>query len=178
MPIYIASFITLDLDLLVAARTAPFHSFNNPAERCTSLLNLGLQNVCLQRNSMEANIEYIVKPASTLKKLRDLSERQPNVKTALEESLKPTLSLLKHRFSKLKLHGRPVVVHDAVTLEEIMNISDVLDLFKDAEDSSSVIDTKEKNAPKKLKAFIDRHCRARQYSFQVHVKLNFIFDIK
>lgn len=167
MPIYIASFITLDLDLLVAARTAPFHSFNNPAERCTSLLNLGLQNVCLQRNSMEANIEYIVKPASTLKKLRDLSERQPNVKTALEESLKPTLSLLKHRFSKLKLHGRPVVVHDAVTLEEIMNISDVLDLFKDAEDSSSVIDTKEKNAPKKLKAFIDRHCRARQYSFQI-----------
>lgn len=83
---------------------------------------------------------------------------------------------MKHRFSKLKLHGRPVVVHDAATVEEIMIISDVLDLFKDAEDSSSVIDKKEKNAPKKLKAFIDRHCRARQYSFPVHVKLNFIFD--
>ncbi|XP_052720051.1 uncharacterized protein LOC128191789 [Crassostrea angulata] len=111
--------------------------------------------------------KYMVKPASTLKKLRDLSERQPNVKSALEESLKPTLSLLKHRFSKLKLHGRPAVVHDSVTLEEIMNISNVLDLFKDAKDSSSVIDTKEKNAPKKLKAFIERHCRAWQYSFQI-----------
>lgn len=164
---YIAVFIALDLDLLIAARTAPFHSYSNPAERCMSLLNLGLQNISLQRNAMDGNMEYMVKSASTLKKLRDLSERQPNVKTALEESLEPTLSLLKHRFSKLKLHDRRVVVHDAATLEEIQNISDLLDLFKDTEDSSSVIETKEKNAPEKLKAFIDTHCRARQYSFQV-----------
>ncbi|XP_062607327.1 uncharacterized protein LOC134269120 [Saccostrea cucullata] len=132
-----------------------------------SLLNLALQNVSLQRNSMDVNFEYIVKPASSLKKLRDLSERQPNVKTALEESLEPTLSLLKHRFSKLKLHNRNVVVHDAATFEEIKNLSDVLDLFKDTEDSCSVIECNEKNAPKKLKDFIDKHCRARQYSFQI-----------
>ncbi|XP_062607328.1 uncharacterized protein LOC134269121 [Saccostrea cucullata] len=164
---HIATFIALDLDLLIAARTAPFHSYYNPAERCMSLLNLALQNVSLQRNSMDVNFEYIVKPASSLKKLRDLSERQPNVKTALEESLEPTLSLLKHRFSKLKLHNRNVVVHDAATFEEIKNLSDVLDLFKDTEDSCSVIECNEKNAPKKLKDFIDKHCRARQYSFQI-----------
>nr|XP_022308033.1 uncharacterized protein LOC111114036 [Crassostrea virginica] len=140
--------------------------YSNPAERCMSLLNLGLQNISLQRNAMDGSMEYMVKSASTLKKLRDLSERQPNVKTALGESLEPTLSLLKHRFSKLKLHDRRVVVHDAATLEEIQNISDLLDLFKDTEDSSSVIETKEKNAPEKLKAFIDTHCRASQYSFQ------------
>ena len=114
---YIAVFIALDLDLLIAARISPIHSYSDPAERCKSLLNLGLQNISLQRNAMDANMEYMVKSASTLKKLRDLSESQPNVKTALEESLEPTLSLLKHRFSELKLHDRHVAVHDTVLKE-------------------------------------------------------------
>lgn len=66
---------------------------------------------------------------------------------------------MKYRFFKFKLYGRFVVVYDVVILEEIMNISDVLDLFKDVEDFSSVIDIKEKNVLKKLKVFIDRYCR-------------------
>lgn len=68
---------------------------------------------------------------------------------------------MKYRFFKFKLYGRFVVVYDVVILEEIMNISDVLDLFKDVEDFSSVIDIKEKNVLKKLKVFIDRYCRVR-----------------
>ncbi len=38
----ICLFFTLDLDMLVAARTAPHHSFRNPVERIVSLLNIGL----------------------------------------------------------------------------------------------------------------------------------------
>ncbi|KAH3885450.1 hypothetical protein DPMN_009444 [Dreissena polymorpha] len=46
------AFIALHLDMLVTARTAPSQSYHNPAERVMSTLNLGLQNVALDRESM------------------------------------------------------------------------------------------------------------------------------
>ena len=46
---------------------------------------------------MDTNIELREKPATALKKLRDLSEKEPNIKTALQETLEAPLSLLKHR---------------------------------------------------------------------------------
>ena len=54
-------FMQLDLDMLVAIRTAPNHSWMNPAERCTSLLNLALQHVALERNSMDEKFKKAVK---------------------------------------------------------------------------------------------------------------------
>ena len=45
----IAVFLKLDLDFLCAARTAPAHSWPNPAERVMSTLNLGLQCIGLVR---------------------------------------------------------------------------------------------------------------------------------
>ena len=39
----ICLFLCGDFDLLVAVRTAPNHSWTNPAERIMSILNLGLQ---------------------------------------------------------------------------------------------------------------------------------------
>lgn len=50
-------FISLNLDMLVALRTAPNHSWMNPAERCMSVLNLALQHVALARNEMESKFE-------------------------------------------------------------------------------------------------------------------------
>lgn len=41
---WILAFMELDVDMIVAARTAPGHSYVNPAERCMSTLNLALQN--------------------------------------------------------------------------------------------------------------------------------------
>ena len=49
----IALFLELNLDYLCAARTAPYHSFRNPAERVMSVLNLGLQSVGLARNAVD-----------------------------------------------------------------------------------------------------------------------------
>ncbi|XP_053395894.1 uncharacterized protein LOC123545597 [Mercenaria mercenaria] len=43
----IEEFISLDLDMFIACRTAPNQSYNNPAERIMSLHNLGLQNVAV-----------------------------------------------------------------------------------------------------------------------------------
>ena len=45
----ICLFKELDLDFMIAARFAPGHNYMNPAERIISILNLGLQNVAMER---------------------------------------------------------------------------------------------------------------------------------
>ena len=46
----IAVFIHLDLDILIAAQTAPNHSWANPVKRIMSVINLGLQCVGMMRS--------------------------------------------------------------------------------------------------------------------------------
>lgn len=48
----IASFLNLNLDLLIAARTAPHQSWRNPVERIMSILNLRFQSIGLMRSEM------------------------------------------------------------------------------------------------------------------------------
>ena len=43
----IALFRKMDVDYLCAVRTALYHSYRNPVERITSILNLGLQAIAL-----------------------------------------------------------------------------------------------------------------------------------
>ena len=52
-----ALFIATDLDMLVACRCCPGQSWMNPVERIMSLLNLGLQNVSLERDACSEEIE-------------------------------------------------------------------------------------------------------------------------
>lgn len=46
---YICLFLQLDLDLLSAVRTPPYHSWKNPVERIMSIINVALQSVGLMR---------------------------------------------------------------------------------------------------------------------------------
>lgn len=46
----ICIFRELNLDMLILGRCAPGHSYINPAERVMSILNLGVQNVALERS--------------------------------------------------------------------------------------------------------------------------------
>ena len=48
----ICLFISKNLDMLVAARTAPQNSYRNPVERVMSILNLGLQSIGVMRQEM------------------------------------------------------------------------------------------------------------------------------
>ena len=49
------------LDMLVAARTAPGHSFVNPVERIMSLLNIALYGVALERSKMSEQFESVLR---------------------------------------------------------------------------------------------------------------------
>lgn len=74
----VALFLYLDLDYMCASRTAPYHSFRNPAERVMSVLNLGLQAVGLAREKVEdEEIEREVSRCHTMSQLRELAKKKP-----------------------------------------------------------------------------------------------------
>ena len=62
----------LDLDMLVACRTAPGHSYVNPAERCMSTLNLGLQNCALSREVSTEDMEKRFRTCGSMDAVRKL----------------------------------------------------------------------------------------------------------
>lgn len=84
-------FKMLDLDILIAARTAPGHSWVNPAERIMSLLNLAYQNVALHRTEMNSHYEQILKSCGSMSDIRKKAVRESDLKTswlkAYDESL-------------------------------------------------------------------------------------------
>ena len=66
---WICLFISKDLDMLVAARTAPQNSYRNPVERIMSLLNLGLQSIGLMRKEMSEEFKTLIKNSKRSEKL-------------------------------------------------------------------------------------------------------------
>ena len=53
----IALFRHLNLDFLIALRTAPSNSWANPVERIMSIVNIGLQGVGIMRRKMSNEFE-------------------------------------------------------------------------------------------------------------------------
>ena len=68
----ICLFLQLDLDYLCAVRTAPYHSFRNPAERIMSILNL---SVGLARASMGDDMEAAVASSSGVSEIRRFAKQ-------------------------------------------------------------------------------------------------------
>lgn len=113
-------FISLNLDMLVALRTAPNHSWMNPAERCMSVLNLALQHVALARNEMESKVEVAVKHKTTLGAIRNMANVKPGFRDAYKESIGNTINLVNSRFKRMKLKEEPLEVYTGVLDEDIM----------------------------------------------------------
>ena len=53
-------FIKLDLDMLIAIRTAPNNSWANPVERIMSIVNIGLQGVGVMRSKIGEKFEKAI----------------------------------------------------------------------------------------------------------------------
>jgi hypothetical protein len=103
--------------MFVACRTAPHQSFNNPAERVMSLLNLGLQNVSLSRPEMDAGFEMQMKSLSSMSAVRN--SRKESLKTALKESVGITIGHVKEILSRLQRSNGEVILHDACKESDI-----------------------------------------------------------
>ena len=100
----ILMFKQLKLDSLIAIRAAPGQSYVNIVERIMSMLNIGFQNVSLEREESESDEE--------IRKCKDLSElrQKPTIKDDWQKSVQPLVKLLTEIPKRLALKDVPFKV--------------------------------------------------------------------
>lgn len=119
---YICMFNELNLDMVILCICAPGHSWQNPAERVMSILNLGLQICSLERKRLPEH-EALLKICGSMKEIRQMSVKEPRLKEAYKTSIEPVQTFIQNRFIRLKLKDKPIETKDPITEVEI-------DLFK------------------------------------------------
>ena len=120
----IALYLNLNLDFLMARRTAPNHSWRNPVERLMSIINLGFQSVGLMRSKMSEDYEFKIQNCNSLKDLRTACNSWPN---DVSQSLQPVIDLLKTIIHRLELKGEKFETYDAADDIEIEAFWEVLE---------------------------------------------------
>lgn len=114
-----------DFDFLAAVRTAPYHSWSNPAERMMSIINLGLQGVALKRSDMSFDSEQIFKNLGTMEEIRNAALYNQTLNGELKIAIKDTQEILRNRTTQLKLHDQRFKCINPATHEGINSLFDV-----------------------------------------------------
>lgn len=122
----ICLFLQGDFDFLASVRTAPYHSWMNSAERVMSILNLALQGVSLERNTMDEVLENNLKGKNTLEEIRTSAEKNNLLKIGIKESIKPVQDLLNERTKRLSLNKRNFIIKRPAFRIEIDQIFEVI----------------------------------------------------
>ncbi|POG73099.1 hypothetical protein GLOIN_2v1828214, partial [Rhizophagus irregularis DAOM 181602=DAOM 197198] len=162
----IALFITPDLDLLIAVRTPPGHSWKNPVERIMSILNLGLQCIGLMRAEMDEEFEEIMKYCNSMDDIRNKAEEEPQLKEQLLNSLQPTLELMENLIKRLELKGEQFGTFKAAFDEEMTTLWNSL---LSIDNLLTMEDNSKRSIQNKIK-FLEfyNHCyRSRHYFFEI-----------
>ena len=162
---WILLFFELDLDLLIACRTAPGHSYINPAECCMATLNLALQNCALARQQQDTAAEKSFKACNGMEAIRKL---QPAVQGAWTLSVKPVQKAIERRFNRLMYTDRQVLIEMPAAAEDIVKFLKEATKVDPSIDITNVAPKQsELKSKEKLDRFLDTHCRQRHYSFQI-----------
>lgn len=98
----ISLYLKLDLDHLCAARTAPCHSWRNPAERVMSIVN---QCVGLMRQEMSGDHEAAIASCNSMSEVRQVNEKKPEIVPVVLDSIAPVKILLSDILKRLELQG-------------------------------------------------------------------------
>ena len=106
----ICIFKELNLDMLITARCAPGQSWTNPAERIMSILNIGLQNCSLERESMDKESEDAIKNCNSMASIREKAKAKPELKRTWKKSIQSVQQVVSERFGQLALKDEPVTV--------------------------------------------------------------------
>jgi Fe-S-cluster formation regulator IscX/YfhJ len=96
-----------------------------------------------------------------------MAEKCPAFKEAMLKSTSTVLECLKGRFSRLKIKGEPVLTHKPASNEEVTEFFRILQDIIDPNLDPQKVTHADLKKSTRLNDFIDRHCRARQYMFQV-----------
>ena len=157
----IAMFLNLDLDLVVAGRTAPHHSWRNPVERVMAVVNLGLQCIGIMRTEGSDAFEQAIKNVSNLQQLRQAAY---NFKDDYNQSIAAPKALLSNITKRLELKGEKLKVFESAKEQEIEAFWEVLltvdDTLRMTDTTKAVLKSKEK-----LQKFMKHCCQIRKYSF-------------
>ncbi|XP_028416153.1 uncharacterized protein LOC114539744 [Dendronephthya gigantea] len=113
----IALFKALDLDMLIALRTAPSNSWANPVERVMSIINIGLQGVGVMREKMSPEFERAAAKANSVKEMR--KQITDNLKEEFHLSLRQPIDLLKGQMLRLGLKEKPLQTFEPSTEDNI-----------------------------------------------------------
>ena len=119
---YIALQPLLDLDMLVAARTAPCHLFKNPPEKVNCILNLALCGIGWMWKEIHEVLEFEKKlgNCSGVNDIQTLISENPEKNTKLlRDSCEPCLDLIKSSSERLSLKGNQFVVRDYVSDDSV-----------------------------------------------------------
>ena len=160
-------FIQLDLDMLVAIRTAPNNSWVNLAERVMPLLNLALQHCSLQRDVMPDNMEKKMKNKGSLSAVLNCAEVTQGFKEVYAESMRNVSETANRRFQRMFLKEKQLKTMNACSQEEIEDMLQPIKLLTGCEVLNSKSTSKEIRSQKELMHFMDTHSKSSEYSFQL-----------
>ena len=91
---------SINTDLNIALRSAPGHSFKNPAERVNCILNFGLYSMGVMRNMYHMpDFEKKLHQCSNLTDVCKLLHKDHENINLLKESYQPTITLIKDIWS-------------------------------------------------------------------------------
>ena len=122
----ICLFLQGNFDFLASVRTAPYHSWMNPAERVISILNLDLQGVSLQRDSMDDILEDIFKGKNTLEEIWKIARENQILGLQLRNSTKSVQELLSERTKRLLLNEKNFKIYTPASL---ISIDEMFEVF-------------------------------------------------
>ena len=89
----------LDLNQIIVARTAPGHSFKNPAEKINCILNLGLYGIgCMRQRSSNAEFEFEIAKCDTMSEQRNLVQKNSENEALFAETCAPCINFIKQNF--------------------------------------------------------------------------------
>lgn len=105
----LALFKILDLDVLNVGRCAPNQSWINPAERCMSLLNIGMHGLALERDHT-GPFEKVIGSAKSMKDVRVRAKKHQGLQETYQASLQSATLTLERCFQSMNLKGKPIQV--------------------------------------------------------------------
>ena len=120
----ISAFVNLDLDMLIAARTAPGHSWANPVERLMSLLNLAYQNMANWREFCSADMDKKLKKCTGMVDIRKLYVSDEKFHEEWIKSLQPMTEVLNERTTRVALKGKKFEVRNLASEYDVATTED------------------------------------------------------
>ncbi|PKY33662.1 hypothetical protein RhiirB3_452741, partial [Rhizophagus irregularis] len=168
----ISLFLSGNYNMFIAVRTAPHHSWTNLAERIMSILNLGLQNVSIMRNTMSDESEALFDKADTLDEIRNKASKNSNLEKELRDCIKDVQNLLHNRSERLVLKNQYFKCYNAANKHDINSLFQVDSSLTCSETTQAQL-----TRHTELISFMKTHCHERAYSFQIKKCQNVLCDI-